>query len=59
MDKNRTRVSLLQFANNINFFSRSSMVDLKNLKLISLFFKQISRFKVNLDKSRIQVGLDA
>ena len=35
---NRTKVSLLQFANDLIFFFRASTEDLQNLKLILLVF---------------------
>lgn len=53
MGNTRTRVSLLQFASNTIFFSRASTKDLQNLKLIHLFYRQISRLRINLDKSTI------
>lgn len=44
--RSRIRVTLLQFANDTIFFSRASMEDLQNLKLILLVFWHISRLKI-------------
>ena len=39
--RDRTRVSLLQFANDTIFFSKVSPGHLQNLKLILLVFRQV------------------
>ena len=51
--RGRTRVSLLQFANDIIFFYKSSLVFLQNLNLILLVFRQLLGLKINLEKSII------
>ena len=53
MGRDRTRVSLLQFADDTNFFSKASPEHLQNLKLILLIFRQVSRLKINLEKNTI------
>ena len=50
LGRDRIRVSHLQFANNTIFFSRASMEDLKNLKLILLVFGKLLGLKINLGK---------
>ena len=49
--RGRTKVSLLQFANDIIFFYKASLVFLQNLNLILLVFRQLSGLKINLEKS--------
>ena len=49
--RDRTRVFLLQFADNTIFFSKASMEHLQNLKIILLVFGQVSDLKINLEKS--------
>ncbi|RVW15777.1 LINE-1 retrotransposable element ORF2 protein [Vitis vinifera] len=51
--RDRTRVSLLQFADDTIFFSKASMEHLQNLKIILLVFGQVSGLKINLEKSTI------
>ena len=51
--RDRTRVSLLQFTNDIIFFSKASPEYLQNLKLILLVFGQVSSLKINLEKSTL------
>ena len=48
--RNRTRVSILQFANDTIFFSKATVEHLLNLKTI-LVFGEVSGLKVNLEKS--------
>ena len=57
--RNRTRVSHLQFADDTIFFSSTCVEELQTLKFILLVFRQISGFKVNLDKSNLYgINLD-
>ena len=57
--RNRTRVSYLQFRNDTIFFSRARVEELQTVKIILLVFRQISGFKVNLDKSNLYgINLD-
>ncbi|RVW97209.1 Protein-tyrosine sulfotransferase [Vitis vinifera] len=51
--RDRTRVSLLQFADDTIFFSKASLDLLQNLKIILLVFGQESGLKINLEKSTI------
>ena len=51
--RDRTRVSLLQFADDTIFFSKASLEHLQNLKLILLVFKQVSELKINFKKSTL------
>ena len=51
--RDRTRVSLLRFANNTIFFSKASLEHLQNLKIILLVFGQVSGLKINLEKNTI------
>nr|CAN75609.1 hypothetical protein VITISV_002943 [Vitis vinifera] len=51
--RDRTRVSLLQFADDTIFFSKASLDLLQNLKIILLVFGQVSGLKINLEKSTI------
>ncbi|RVW35045.1 hypothetical protein CK203_079833 [Vitis vinifera] len=51
--RDRTRVSLLQFADDTIFFSKASLDFLQNLKIILLVFGQVSGLKINLEKSTI------
>ncbi|RVW78875.1 LINE-1 retrotransposable element ORF2 protein [Vitis vinifera] len=51
--RDRTRVSLLQFADDTIFFSKASLDILQNLKIILLVFGQVSGLKINLGKSTI------
>ncbi|RVW51176.1 Tetratricopeptide repeat protein SKI3 [Vitis vinifera] len=51
--RDRTRVSLLQFADDTIFFSKTSMEHLQNLKIILLVFGQVSGLKINLEKNTI------
>ena len=53
--RDKTRVSLLQFADDTIFFSKASMEHLQNLKIILLVFGQVSGLKINLEKSTISV----
>ena len=53
MGQNSTRVSHLQFTDDTIFFSNTSEEDLQTLRSLLLVFGQISRLKVNLDKSNI------
>ena len=53
MGRDRTRVFLLQFADDTIFFSKASLEHLQNLKLILLVFGQVSGLKINLEKSTI------
>ena len=48
--RDRTRVSLLQFADDTIFFSKASLEHLQNLKIILLVFGQVSGLKINLEK---------
>ena len=48
--RDRTRVSLLQFAGDTIFFSKASLEHLQNLKIILLVFGQVSGLKINLEK---------
>ena len=57
--RNRTRVSHLQFADDTIFFSSTCVEELQTLKFILLVFGQISRLRVNLDKSNLYgINLD-
>ena len=59
MGRNRTRVSHLQFADDIIFFSNSREEELQTLKSLLLVFGHISGLKVNLNKSSIYgINLD-
>ena len=51
--RDKTRVSLLQFVDDTNFFSKTSLEHLQNLKLILLIFRQVSTLKINLEKNTI------
>ncbi|RVX22450.1 putative ribonuclease H protein [Vitis vinifera] len=51
--RDRTKVSLLQFADDTIFFSKASLDILQNLKIILLVFGQVSGLKINLEKSTI------
>ena len=53
----RTKVSILQFADDTIFFSKASLELLQNLKIILLVFGQVSSLKINLKKSSI-VGIN-
>ena len=53
VSRNRFKVSHLQFVTDTIFFSRASIEDLRNLKLILLVFENISRSKINLDKTTL------
>ena len=53
--RDRTRVSLLQFADDTIFFSKASLEHLQNLKIILLVFGQVSGLKINLEKTPFQV----
>ena len=53
MGRDRTRVSLLQFADDTIFFSKASLQHLQNLKIILLVFGQVSGLKINLEKNTI------
>ena len=46
--RNRTRVSILQFADDTIFFSNATMEHLLNLKTFLLVFGEVSGLKVNL-----------
>ena len=48
--RGKTRVFLLQFADDTIFFSKASLEHLQNLKLILLVLRQVSRLKINLEK---------
>ncbi|KAJ9680549.1 hypothetical protein PVL29_019768 [Vitis rotundifolia] len=59
--RDRTRVSMLQFADDTIFFSNASLEHLQNLKIILLVFGQVSGLKINLEKSSISginIGLE-
>lgn len=51
--RDRIIVSHLQFAKDTIFFSRASMEDLQNLKLILLVYGNTSWLTINLDKSTL------
>ncbi|RVX16675.1 Transposon TX1 uncharacterized 149 kDa protein [Vitis vinifera] len=51
--RDRTRVSLLQFADDTIFCSKASLEHLQNLKIILLVFGQVSGLKINLEKNTI------
>ena len=51
--RDRTRVSLLQFADDIIFFFNDSLEHLQNLKIILLVFGQVFGLKINLEKNTI------
>ena len=51
--RDKTKVSLLQFADDAIFFSKTSLEHLQNLKIILLVFGQVSGLKINLEKSTI------
>ena len=53
VDKDRTRVSYLQFADDTIFFSRASLEELQSLKLILVVFGRLSRLRINLNKSTL------
>ena len=53
VERDRTRVSLLQFADDTIFFSKASLEHLQNLKIILLVFGQVSSLKINLEKNII------
>ncbi|RVX05673.1 hypothetical protein CK203_027330 [Vitis vinifera] len=53
VDRNRTRVSHLQFADDTIFFSNTCEEELQTLKSLLLVFGHISGLKVNLDKSNL------
>ena len=50
---NRIEVSHLQFAYDTIFFCRASLEELHSLKLILLVFGQLSRLRINLNKSSL------
>ena len=50
---NRTRVSILQVADNTIFFFVASLDFLQNLKLIFLVFRQFPGLKINLEKNTL------
>ena len=59
MDRNSTRASHLQFADDTIFFSNTREEDLQTLKSLLLAFGHISGLKVNLNKSNIYgINLD-
>ncbi|KAJ9685197.1 hypothetical protein PVL29_017290 [Vitis rotundifolia] len=49
--RDRTRVSLLQFADDTIFFSKASLEHLQNLKIILLVFGQVLGLKINLENT--------
>ena len=51
--RDKTIMSLLQFADDTIFFFKASLEHLQNLKLILLVFRQVSRLKINLEKNTI------
>ena len=51
--RDRIIVSHLQFAKDTIFFSRASMEDLQNLKLILLVYGNTSWLTIDLDKSTL------
>ena len=51
--RDRTRVSLLQFADDTIFFSKVSLDHFQNLKIILLVFGQVSGLKIHLEKTTI------
>ena len=53
VERDRTRVSLLQFADDIIFFFNDSLGHLQNLKIILLVFGQVFGLKINLEKNTI------
>ena len=53
MGMDRIRVSHLQFEDDTIFFSKAFMEDLQDLKLVLLVFGNLSRLKINLDKSTL------
>ena len=53
VDRNRVRVTHLQFADDTIFFADSCAEELQTLKNLLLVFGQISGLKVNLDKSNL------
>ena len=53
VDRNRVRVTHLQFADDTIFFANSCVEELLTLKSLLLVFGQISGLKVNLDKSNL------
>ena len=53
VDRNRVRVTHLQFVDDTIFFANSCVEELQTLKSLLLVFGQISGLKVNLDKSNI------
>ena len=53
VSRNRCRVSHLQFADDTILFANSSEEELQTLKSLLLVFGQVSRLKVNLEKSNL------
>ena len=53
MGRDRTKVSLLQFADDTIFFSKASLEHLQNLKIVLLVFRQVLGLKINLEKNTI------
>ena len=51
--RDRTKVFLLQFADDTIFFSKASLEHLQNLKIIFLVFGQVLGLKINLEKNTI------
>lgn len=51
--RDKIRVFDLQFAVDTIFFSRASIEDLQNLKLILLVYGKLSGLNINLDKSTL------
>ena len=51
--RDRTRVSLLQFADDTILSSKASLEHLQNLKLILLVFGQVSGLKINLERNTL------
>ena len=53
MGRDRTRVFLLQFADDTIFFSKAFLKHLQNLKVVLLVFRQVLGLKINLEKNTI------
>ena len=53
VERNRIRVTILQFADDIIFFSKASLEHLQILKIIIPVFGQESGLKINLQKNSI------
>lgn len=51
--RNGVTIPLVHFANNTILFSRATLEELENLKIILLIFRQLSDLKINLEKCTI------